>query len=198
MKKIAFVFLISALAFGGCDLFKSKKQDKKPAVNKRAKADLREENNDVDFQAFVGRLKKAVAAHDVNTLAGMMTEDFAYVLGKTPGEDRKGDGVFKYWDENNLWPELEGILTEALAQAAGIAAASGYAETERPLFLLSAIRTMKFFGVVRPEQQIELRAEKMAASDTLFQFKVTASVEGAIVAEGQLVLSLAAPPGRAA
>src|SRR2546423_7113523 len=101
-----------------------------------------------------------------------------------------------HFPDNPIVPGV--ILTEALAQAAGIAAASGYTETARPLFLLSAIRTMKFLGVVRPEQQIELRAEKMAASDTLFQFKVTASVEGAIVAEGQLVLSLAAPPGRAA
>jgi hypothetical protein len=111
MKKIAFLLLIGALAFVGCDLFKSKQTDKKPAVKKRAQADLRE-NSDVDFQAFVGRLKKAVAAHDVNAIAAMMTEDFAYVLGKTTAEDRKGDGVFKYWDENNLWPELEGIMTE--------------------------------------------------------------------------------------
>lgn len=112
MKKIVFVFLLGTLALGGCGMFKSKKSDKKPAVDKRAKAELREENADVDFQAFVGRLKKAVAAHDVNAIAGMMTEDFAYVLGKTSAEDRKGDGVFKYWDENNLWPELEGIMTE--------------------------------------------------------------------------------------
>jgi hypothetical protein len=112
MKKIALVFLVSALAFGGCEMFKSKKPDKKPGVKDRAKADLREENTDVDFQAFVSRLKKAVAAHDVNAIAEMMTEDFAYVLGKTSAEDRKGDGVFKYWDENNLWPELEGIMTE--------------------------------------------------------------------------------------
>ena len=112
MKKIVFVFLLSALAFSGCGMFKWKKDEKKPAVNKRVKADLREENADVDFQAFVSRLKKAVAAHDVNTLAGMMTPDFAYVLGRTSAEDRKGDGVFKYWDENNLWPELEGIMTE--------------------------------------------------------------------------------------
>src|SRR5438270_12014222 len=115
MKKIAFVFLFGALAFGGCDLF-SKKQDKKPSVTKRAKADLRQENDDVDFQAFAGRLKKAVAAHDVQTLSTMMTSDFAYVLGATEAEDRKGDGVFKYWDENNLWPELDGILTERFAK----------------------------------------------------------------------------------
>jgi hypothetical protein len=112
MKKIAFVFLVAALAFGGCDMFKSKKKDTKPAVNKRAKADLREENNDVDFQAFVGRLKKAVASHDVNTIAGMMAPDFGYSLNP----EKSGDGVFKYWDENNLWPELEGILTEKFAK----------------------------------------------------------------------------------
>jgi hypothetical protein len=116
MKKIAFVLLIGALALGGCDAFKSKKDTKKPGVKDRAKAELREENADVDFQAFLGRLRKAVAAHDVNGIAAMMTEDFAYVLGKTTAEDRKGDGVFKYWDENNLWPELEGIMTERFAK----------------------------------------------------------------------------------
>ena len=109
MKKIAFFFLIGALAFGGCA--KSKKPDK-PAVNKRAKAELRAENNDVDFQAFVGRLKQAVSSHDVNAIAGMMTEDFGYSLNP----EKSGDGVFKYWDENNLWPELEGILTEKFAK----------------------------------------------------------------------------------
>ena len=108
MKKITFAFLISALAFSGCSSFKSKKNDKKPDVTKRAKADLREENNDVDFQAFVGRLKAAVAARDMNAIAGMMTSDFGYALNP----DRSGEGVFKYWDENNLWPELEGILSE--------------------------------------------------------------------------------------
>lgn len=96
-------------------MFGSKKDaDKKAKVDakKRAEADLRAENNDVDFQAFVGRLKKAVSAHDVNAIAGMMTEDFGYSLNP----ERSGDGVFKYWDENNLWPELEGILTEKFAK----------------------------------------------------------------------------------
>jgi hypothetical protein len=107
MKKIALLVLLSALAFGGCDAFKSKKDKEKAAVKKRADADLRQENNDVDFQAFVGRLKKAISAHDVNTLASMMTEDFGYSLNP----EKSGDGVFKYWDENNLWPELEAIVT---------------------------------------------------------------------------------------
>jgi hypothetical protein len=111
MKKIAFLFLLSALAFGGCDLFKSKK-DKKPAVNKRGKPELRDENADVDFQAFVGRLKKAVAAHDATALASMMTSDFGYSLNP----ELSGDGVFKYWDEQGLWTELDAILTERFAK----------------------------------------------------------------------------------
>jgi 3-hydroxyacyl-[acyl-carrier-protein] dehydratase len=83
------------------------------------------------------------------------------------------------------------ILTEALAQAAGIAAASGYPDTVRPLFLLSAIRTMKFLQAVRPADPIDLHAEKIAGTDNLLQFRVMASVNGVMVAEGQLVLSVA-------
>jgi len=83
------------------------------------------------------------------------------------------------------------IITEALAQAAGIAAASRYPETERPMFLLSAIRTMKFFRAVRPEEEIDLRAEKLAEVESMLQFKVAASVKGVLVAEGQLVLNVA-------
>ena len=93
------------------------------------------------------------------------------------------------------------ILTEALAQTAGIAAASGFAEDERPLFLLSAIRGMKFHRAARPAESIELRADKLAHVGDLLQFGVRATVGGVPVAEGQLVLSIArnenaATPGR--
>jgi len=115
MKKILLLFLISAVGFTGCSTTDPQKK-KEAEIKKRAKADLRAENDDVDFQAFVGRLKKAVAAHDVQTLSTMMMPDFAYVLGATEAEDRKGPGVFKYWDENGLWPELDGILTERFAK----------------------------------------------------------------------------------
>ena len=82
------------------------------------------------------------------------------------------------------------ILTEALAQTAGIAAASGYPENERPLFLLSAIRGMKFHRAARPNELIHLVAEKLASVGDLLQFAVKATVAGSAVAEGQLVLNL--------
>jgi 3-hydroxyacyl-[acyl-carrier-protein] dehydratase len=90
------------------------------------------------------------------------------------------------------------ILTEALAQVAGIAAASGYPETDRPKFLLSAIRTMKFFKAVRPEEPIDLHAEKVGEVEGMVQFKVAARVNSVVVAEGQLVLSVAGSFARGA
>jgi 3-hydroxyacyl-[acyl-carrier-protein] dehydratase len=82
------------------------------------------------------------------------------------------------------------ILTEAMAQTAGIAAASGHFSESRPRFLLSGIRQMKFLRPVRPEEKIILRAEQMAQMDGLLQFQVEALVNDAAVATGQLILSV--------
>jgi hypothetical protein len=108
MKIVASILLLLAIGLGGCQTPSQKEKEKKAALKKKTKAELREESSDVDFQAFVGRLRKAVAAHDVSTLAGMMTPDFGYSLNP----EKSGEGVFKYWDEQNLWPELDGILSE--------------------------------------------------------------------------------------
>lgn len=105
------------------------------------------------------------------------------------------DPIFAgHFPGNPLVPGV--ILTEALAQTAGIAAASGRTGNSQPFFLLSAIRTMKFFRAVRPEERVILHAEKQAEAGGLLQFKVEATVEGARVAEGHLVLSTAVDSGR--
>ena len=115
MKKriLGCLLLLSALGFTACPTTNPKKEAKKAA---RTAEQHGEENADVDFQAFIGRLRRAVKTRDVNTVASMMAPDFGYVLGTTQSEDRSGAGVFQYWDENNLWPELEGILSERFVQ----------------------------------------------------------------------------------
>jgi hypothetical protein len=111
VKLITCLSLVLAIAFGGLSGCKSKsklEKQREAALKKKAKAELRDESTDVDFQAFVTRLRKAVATRDLNTLASMMTTNFGYRINP----DAEGEGVFKYWDEQNLWPELEGILSE--------------------------------------------------------------------------------------
>ena len=101
--------LVLAFAFTGCQTPAQKKEKLKRAeLKKKAKANLREESTDVDFQAFVGRLRKAVARRDQEALKSMMTDDFGYKLDPP----MSGPGVFQYWEQENLWPELDGILSE--------------------------------------------------------------------------------------
>jgi len=65
-------------------------------------------SEDVSFQAFLGQLRQAVAGHDMNMVASLMTQNFGYRLNPL-GE---GDGVFQYWDDEVLWPQLQAILGE--------------------------------------------------------------------------------------
>ena len=78
------------------------------------------------------------------------------------------------------------ILTEALAQTAGIAGAWG---SDDRCFRLSAIRSMKFPAAARPEERIILNARKAGEIGGLWMFDVRAEVEGNIVAAGQIVLN---------
>ena len=108
MRILLTSLLLLAFAFTGCQTPEQKKEKlKKAELKKKAKADLREPE-DVDFQAFLGRLRKAITTRDMETLKSMMTDDFGYKLDPP----MSGPGVFQYWEQENLWPELDGILSE--------------------------------------------------------------------------------------
>jgi 3-hydroxyacyl-[acyl-carrier-protein] dehydratase len=76
------------------------------------------------------------------------------------------------------------ILTEALAQMAGIAGGG-----EGRKFLLSSIRAMKFPAAAKPRELIQLSAKKTGAMGGLWMFAVTATVADRVVADGQVVLN---------
>jgi hypothetical protein len=103
-KPMTFRFLLCAVlafALAGCEAPYKKKdaEDRKP---------LKDQSHDQSFQAFLGRLKIAVGKHDLQMLASMMSSDFGYRWDTPP----PGEGVFDYWDHNNLWPELAGLLRQ--------------------------------------------------------------------------------------
>lgn len=81
------------------------------------------------------------------------------------------------------------VLTEALAQTAGIAAGSSPDSGIKRSFLLSAIRAMKFKRAVLPNEIILLEATKRGSMGGLWQFDAVATVADEIVAEGQIILS---------
>ena len=111
------------------------------------------------------------------------------VLECLPGQRAWGQKTFALNDPvfaghfpgNALVPGV--LLTEALAQVAGIAIG-------RPneLYFLTAIRTMKFLRPVRPGELIDLRADQTNELDTFHHFDVSARVGDEIAAQGQLVL----------
>jgi len=111
-----------------------------------------------------------------------------------PGVSSTGVKVFSgdepffrgHFPEEPIVPGV--LLTEALAQMAGIAGAAGTPGTR---FLLSAIRSMKFPSAARPKERISLHAEKIAVMGGLWNFAVRANVDERIVAEGQVILSQA-------
>ncbi len=87
--------------------------DEAAAAKKKAPVpNIPDQSGDVAFQSFLGRLRRAVAARDLPAVAEMMTPEFGYLLEPTANDPGSGKGVFAYWDQNNVWPELELVLRE--------------------------------------------------------------------------------------
>jgi hypothetical protein len=98
-SRLSFLICLPALLLAGCKT-PYKESDKKREQEKR------NASGDPNFQAFIGRLRTAVAKKDYEMLRSMMVPDFGYRWDNPP----PGDSVFAYWSLNNLWPELEGLL----------------------------------------------------------------------------------------
>lgn len=109
-----------------------------------------------------------------------------------PGQSAKGRKTFSgsegfftgHFPGEPIVPGV--ILTEALAQLAGIAAASG---TPGSQYLLSAVRMMKFPRAALPGELIDLTANRTGGIGGLENFEVSASAGDEIVATGQIILS---------
>src|ERR1700730_10826430 len=82
-------------------------------------------------------------------------------------------------------PMIPGVLiAEALAQTAGIAVGA-----PGKMFLLTAIRSMKFLRPVRPEESLGFRACKVGDVGGLVLFAVEATVGQDLVAVGHIILT---------
>lgn len=113
------------------------------------------------------------------------------IVERTPGEAAVGRKVFSPADPMFRGhfpgdPVVPGvILTEALAQTAGLAVGMP-GQSMR----LAAIRSMKFPGAAKPGEEILLTARKVGAAGGLYQCAVEARVaDGRVVAEGVIVLA---------
>src|SRR5258708_30055220 len=96
---------------------------------------------------------------------------------------RKTDSLFNgHFPGNAIVPGV--LLVEGMAQTAGIAVGG-----PQKLFLLTAIRSMKFLRSVRPEEPIGFSARKLGDVGGLVQCAVEARVGQHLVAEGQIILT---------
>ena len=102
---------------------------------------------------------------------------------------RKTDSLFiGHFPGNAIVPGV--LLVEGMAQTAGIAVGA-----PGKMFLLTAIRSMKFLRPVRPEEPLGFRACKVGEVGGLVQCFVEARVGQDLVAEGQIILADAAREG---
>jgi 3-hydroxyacyl-[acyl-carrier-protein] dehydratase len=102
---------------------------------------------------------------------------------------RKTDSLFDgHFPGNAIVPGV--LLVEGMAQTAGIAVGA-----PGKMFLLAAIRSMKFLRPVRPEEPLIFRACKVGEAGGLVQCSVEARVGEDQVAEGQIVLVEASREG---
>ena len=99
LRVLLLSLLVFALAACQAPYKKKDEADKQP---------FKDQSGDQAFQAFLGRLRSAVAKKDHAMLSSLMAPDFGYRWDNPP----PGETPFIYWDQHNTWPELATTLRE--------------------------------------------------------------------------------------
>jgi len=112
-----------------------------------------------------------------------------------PGKSARGTYLLR-GDEHFLKGHFPGqalmpavLMVEAIAQVAGIAAQTDLVIPPMAELRLTAIRGIKIFGAAFPGETLEIEATLQGRMGNLVQATGKVSVEGRILAEGQVTLS---------
>jgi hypothetical protein len=104
----ALLAVITLVACPSLENTSGKKKAKGPYETDIPPIPTKDQSGDMTFQSFVGRLRTAVERRDLPTLSQMMAKDFGYRWDTAPTDENP----FTYWDRQNLWGELAGLLRD--------------------------------------------------------------------------------------
>jgi len=89
------------------------------------------------------------------------------------------------------YPVMPGVLiTEAMAQVAGVLVLSTIPDRKNKLVLLAGVDSAKFRKPVRPGDQLRIEMKMIKRKATMAKMAGTATVDGVIVAEAEMLCVL--------
>jgi 3-hydroxyacyl-[acyl-carrier-protein] dehydratase len=90
------------------------------------------------------------------------------------------------------YPVMPGVLIiEAMAQVAGVLVLSGIPDRKNKLVLLAGVDGAKFRKPVRPGDQLRMEMKILRSKASIAKVSGTATVDGAVVAEAEMLCVLA-------
>ena len=90
------------------------------------------------------------------------------------------------------YPVMPGVLIiEAMAQVAGVLVLSGIPDRKNKLVLLAGVDGAKFRKPVRPGDQLRMEMKVLRSRATMAKVSGIATVDGAVVAEAEILCVLA-------
>jgi len=93
------------------------------------------------------------------------------------------------------FPVMPGVLiVEAMAQVAGVLVLSSIPDRHKKLVLLASVEGAKFRKPVRPGDQLRIEMKVGKRKETVAKMFGTASVNGVVVAEAEMLCKLADRP----